>query len=156
MDIKNHICESLTHIKGVYLKDLGWIPEDKLDVSPMAAAKTPKAMTIECAGLFKMLVALIDSADAKRPSPEERQAWYASFKTIDAVKEEFTKTADALIAKIEKLDPSALDREVTAPWGQPISLGGMLLLGISHTTYHDGQLNYIQTLYGDDKFHWME
>ena len=26
---------------------------------------------------------------------------------------------------------------------------------VSHIWYHDGQLNYIQSLLGDEKVHWM-
>jgi hypothetical protein len=146
----------MARVRDFYLKDLEYIPEDKFDVSPMGAAKTAKEMTLECVGLNKILVKMIDGQTAAHPTPEERKAWYAMFRTPDAVKVEFKASMNNLIAKVEKLEDADLDRIVTAPWGQPLPLGAMLLMGVSHTTYHDGQLNYIQALYGDDKFHWME
>jgi uncharacterized damage-inducible protein DinB len=156
MDIKKQICGSLTQAKDMYLKDIGYIPADKLDVSPMAQAKTAKAMTVECAGLFRGLTSVVSGTDFKRPTPEDRAAYLAKFKTTDEAKAEFAAAADALLAAIGAMDVSELDREVTAPWGAKVPLGTMLFMAISHTSYHDGQLNYIQTLYGDNAFHWME
>jgi hypothetical protein len=156
MDLKRHLCENMARVRDFYVKDLNYIPADKFDASPMGAAKTAKDMTLECAGLNRILVKLIAGEEAKHPSPEDRKASYASFKTAEDVKGEFSSSFDELIAKVEKLEPAQLDREITAPWGQTLPLGAMLLMGVSHVTYHDGQLNYIQSLYGDDKFHWME
>lgn len=156
MDMKKQLCESLSRARDYFLKDLGYIPADKFDASPMGKAKTAKEITLECAGLNRMLVAMIDGVEAKHPSPEDRKAWYASFTDPEKVKAEFKGSFDQLIAKLGELEPAALDRVITAPWGQPMPLGDMLMLGVNHTTYHDGQLNYIQALYGDDKFHWLE
>lgn len=37
----------------------------------------------------------------------------------------------------------------------PFTPLGMANLGVWHTMYHSGQLNYIQTVQGDAAFHWM-
>jgi len=156
MDTKKQILGGLTQAKDMFLKDIGYIPADKLDVSPMAQAKTPKAMTVECAALFRGLTSVVGGADFKRPTPEDRAAYLAKFKTTDEAKAEFAAAADGLLAAVAAMDVAAMDREVTAPWGAQVPLGTMLFLAINHTSYHDGQLNYIQMLYGDNAFHWME
>lgn len=157
MDILELLVGNLAHLRGVYLKDLGYIPDDKFDAVPMGAAKSPKNITLECAGGYRILCKLIDGGEAKHSSPEDRKAWYATFATIEAVKSEYGTAMDELIAKVKALDPAELDRPATAPWGEPCPLGRLIFfMGVSHTTYHNGQINYIQSLYGDDKFHWME
>jgi hypothetical protein len=40
------------------------------------------------------------------------------------------------------------------PFGRPVQKFGPASLPINHMMYHDGQFNFLQTLYGDDKIHW--
>jgi uncharacterized damage-inducible protein DinB len=57
---------------------------------------------------------------------------------------------------MDSLNEADLDREVTMPWGATFPIATAIFLPASHMTYHDGQINYIQTLLGDAKFHWRE
>jgi len=58
------------------------------------------------------------------------------------------------MAALRGLSDEELDREVTAPWGAPFK--ALFLAGVvaSHMEYHGGQVNYIQSLYGDAEMHW--
>jgi hypothetical protein len=41
-------------------------------------------------------------------------------------------------------------------WQIPTPLFTLAHIAVSHLWYHDGQLNYIQALLGDEKVHWMD
>jgi hypothetical protein len=49
-----------------------------------------------------------------------------------------------------------LAKTVTAPWQMDAPLYMIAQIAVSHLWYHDGQLNYIQCLLGDEKVHWMD
>lgn len=48
-----------------------------------------------------------------------------------------------------------LNKVATPPWQMDAPIYMLAQIAVSHVWYHDGQLNYIQTLLGDDKMHWM-
>lgn len=66
-----------------------------------------------------------------------------------------TACAALLATTIRNMDEGELDREYMAPWG-PIRGWNAAELALSNMYYHFGQINYIQTLYGDVKFHIPE
>jgi hypothetical protein len=49
-----------------------------------------------------------------------------------------------------------LAAEVVPAWQIPTPLFTLAHIAVSHLWYHDGQLNYIQALLGDEKVHWMD
>ncbi|MEZ5162652.1 MAG: hypothetical protein R2688_02665 [Fimbriimonadaceae bacterium] len=44
-----------------------------------------------------------------------------------------------------------LNKPITAPFGMEMPVFAIAQIAVSHVWYHDGQLNYIQSLLGDDK-----
>ena len=62
----------------------------------------------------------------------------------------------AVCRAIDTFSEADLGKEVAMPWGAKFPAMVAILLPTSHMTYHDGQINYIQTLFGDAEFHWIE
>lgn len=61
---------------------------------------------------------------------------------------------DSLVSAIESLPDSALDAQVQFPWDTaPSTFAEAMLVAYWNMTYHIGQINYIQTLYGDNEMH---
>ena len=56
---------------------------------------------------------------------------------------------------ITSASDEALNAVVNAPWGMPTPVFILAQIAVSHIWYHDGQLNYIQSLLGDGEVHWM-
>lgn len=156
MTMKQHICESLRDVAGTYLKDLNWIPDDKFDVSPMGVARSPRAFTLECAYMHRRMASHLAGESLAGRDKAAFEAYCAKLDSPDKVKAEFKDSADAFVAAIEAKPEAELDAEMMAPWGQQLPTWKMLAHCVSHLQYHDGQLNYVQALHGDDKFHWME
>jgi len=60
----------------------------------------------------------------------------------------------ALVAAIEALAPEYLDDTVQLPWKEaPSTLAEVMIMPYWNMVYHLGQINYIQTLYGDQEMH---
>jgi hypothetical protein len=56
---------------------------------------------------------------------------------------------DRMREVIMGLSESDLDRMVATPWGEPIPVEQMLSVIPSVVSYGQGQLNYVQLIYGD-------
>jgi hypothetical protein len=64
-------------------------------------------------------------------------------------------SCDAVVSALESLSDDELEKTVTLPFRGGIvrPLSWLAFLPIRHMSYHYGQINYIQTLYGDKDMH---
>jgi len=127
-------------------------PDDKLDFKPSESAKSPRELIQHIIGgnglvaqCFGMASATSGSAaeHESAPMPHDREALIARVR----------ETTEAIIAHIENLPDEAMDTMVQFVVG-PIPMPVFLLLDEWHISRHAGQLDYIQTIYGDfeDRF----
>jgi hypothetical protein len=144
----------ITRTSGMIIQDLAFIPEDKLNVSPMGCARTPLHFTAECAGFNMYVGKLLAGEVAERPSPEVREQFYASIDTLEKATEAIRSSADKILAGLENADDEMLMKEIQAPWGATVPVYQLVQTAGVHMGYHDGQINYIQSLYGDGENHW--
>lgn len=137
-----------------YLRDLGHLSADKLGVSPGGAARSALLFTAEVASFNMLIAQLIRGESPALPSAEERAAYEATVTDHASAQGAVTASVDALVAAIEGADDTQLASEITAPWGSKIVLYRLAIIAVQHMAYHDGQINYIQTLFGDTEEHW--
>jgi hypothetical protein len=77
-----------------------------------------------------------------------------TWKTKQEVVDAFTESFEQTVKTFEDLT----QEELEAPYvneGQTTNKIERCRFITFHTDYHSGQLNFIQSLLGDDKFHWM-
>ncbi len=132
------------------VKDAKYIPEGKFAFCPMGCAKTARDILAEIAGGNVMFAGVFtgkgqDDTFARR---------IAEASGIGELGELVVESARLVAEAISSLDEADLERDVTMPWGATYPLWQAIFLPTSHITYHDGQINYIQTLLGDSAFHW--
>lgn len=70
-----------------------------------------------------------------------------------AVLEAVDKSRIQVLQTVQGLTEGDLAREVVTEWG-PTDVYERCRFMAWHVTYHSGQLNFIQTLLGDDQWHW--
>lgn len=128
-------------------KDASFIPSEMLDWSPMDYGKSVNAILSECARLNMTLVAVL-----RGETPVEGEAGV----DFEALKGCVVASARHICDTIDAMSDEALEDEVQMPWGAMMSSVEAIMLAASHMNYHDGQINYIQLLLGDTKFHWAE
>ncbi|MCX6380148.1 MAG: hypothetical protein NT023_11855 [Armatimonadetes bacterium] len=130
LDPKAHLKGMLARIKGLVANDLNAIPVEKRNVSPGGAGRTPLNIVAECAHVNQRCSQYLKTlVPPDRLSPEEREAHLNS-------------------------DDAKWGETTEFPFGRPMTLFGIAELPSVHLMYHDGQLNYIQTLYDDTEVHW--
>jgi len=90
------------------------------------------------------------------PPPWPDQKWLTApkdFQTKEAVINGFEKSVQHTLQTIENLSPRQLEETIQTENGETTRFERCQFMAL-HMWYHSGQLNYIQTLLGDDTFHW--
>ena len=136
------------------VKDTKYIPEEKFCFCPMGCAKTARQVLAEVAGTNARIGAAIRGEDPATAGGFVEKVEQAS--TLDALGVLVRESAKIVCDAIDTISEADLDKQVKMPWGASFPAWQAILLPVSHMTYHDGQINYIQLLLGDTKFHWME
>ncbi|WP_158409140.1 DinB family protein [Fimbriimonas ginsengisoli] len=153
-DLRQVISAMISEACETYNSDLSHVPEDKLHAIPMGAARTPASFTAECIGFNRFVARALRNEPVYMPGTEEREAFVRSFDSLTKLQEGLTDSCGVVIEALAALEPEELAAEVRAPWGQPLPAYRLAYYAASHMNYHDGQINYIQSLYGDGEMHW--
>ena len=127
-------------------KDTTYIPSEKLAWRPMEHGKSVIAILSEIARSDYEIAAVILGGPAKKVETED----------YEALKSLVIESAQEVCRAIDSLSDEALEGDLTMPWGGIFAASQAILLPASHMNYHDGQINYIQLLLGDTRFHWIE
>ncbi|MEZ0327939.1 MAG: DinB family protein [Fimbriimonas sp.] len=149
-EIQDFFTQRLEAVKSDFLKDLDAFTPDQQSSSPGGSARTPLDLAYEVAFVNNRMAARI-RGDEVGPFP---QGWMKAPEGYAAkAREEFAASMDAIISAWSSLPPNELLRPIQLPTEVTHPLDLMYLV-CYHTGYHDGQLNYLQSFYGDEKIHW--
>ena len=137
-------------------KGLATTPDDRINWSPAATARTPVEIVAHVASVISTFHEVMmgapfpdiqmDSFDAILRQSE------AQFKTRESAASLLEKNSEAYAQWLEQLSPEALETEVQFPFGKFPLPAAMEMLN-DHIVNHCGQLDYIQTIYGDRVWH---
>jgi len=153
-DAKRDFEQSRGRMIGL-LKDT---PDDKLHWSPSPTARSPLALVAHAAMSIHHITEMLKG----RPFGGTTTA--IADKAFRQAEQEFTSRADVValfeknaaeyLAWIDALSEDALDDPITFPFGLGV---GAVRHGLSaparHTEAHIAQLEYVQTIYGDQDWH---
>jgi len=130
------------------------VPEDKLNWKPLDQARSVIDQLQECAQAPRLFIHALKhrntdfDEDQMARWRDERQGWT----TLEACEMHCKANTEALNALIAELSDAELDETLTAggPNGpRELSLASVALAHHNNMLYHVGQINYVQTLYGD-------
>jgi hypothetical protein len=145
----------LLNVQDRLIKDLKAIPTERQGASPMGAGRAPLNIVAECAWVNqRVATVLINGVPPPRPAPEERDALLNSYDTEEKALTYLQTSTQEVIQALDALPEERLAETTEFPFGRPITLLFLAQFAAIHLMYHDGQLNYIHTLYGDTETHW--
>lgn len=140
----------------MYIKDLRATSDEAYQTPCGAQARSMQSVTAEVAGMNTIVAKLITGDASGMPSDAEREAFTASLADREVAAQMMSKSADMLAGAIESAGGERLATMTEAPWGEPMSYYALANIAANHILYHDGQLNLVQCLHGDDKMHWFD
>jgi hypothetical protein len=131
------------------------MPEDKAAWSPLDQGRTALNQIAECGQLSRYTVHVLTHREMPPLDMEAYARAVAEQDTLDKAIAFLQSGVDELVAAIEVFPESELGQTVTLPFGPGITktMDEMMVMTYWNMTYHLGQINYIQTLYGDKQMH---
>jgi hypothetical protein len=124
---------------------------DKVTWQPLDQGRTVLNQVIECGMANLKWANILRSFTYSNLPPDLR----ASFDVIDTLPEATARvdaTAQELADVLLAVPDERLETEIETPWG-PYNVAEACLHAYWNMVYHEGQINYIQTLYGDTEEH---
>lgn len=131
--------------------DIKAIPADQWTATFGGCTKSAKDIVKETVGLLDWCTEALKGNVGTDYSGDSG----ADVSTREAAVEALNNSTTAFGNALSAASDEALNSMVTPPWQLPAPLFMIAQIAVSHVWYHDGQLNYIQMLLGDEKVHWM-
>lgn len=134
------------------------VPEDKLSWKPAESSRSALEQLQECAQSPIWSVGLLNDRQVPDFTPEmfeqfrtERAAWT----TVDACEAEALNRLPKLLDAIDRFPESDMQQTLFLPFGagQAFAYWEIMMFAYWNAVYHTGQINFIQTMYGDMQMH---
>lgn len=155
--MKMELIRFTRQVQDFLTRDLRALPSEQHNTSPGGCAKSALFMIAESAMVNGYAADWLARGAIDQIPSDNRKAHLKSFDTEEKVLEYLNAQTDRLIAAIENFDAVALiETRPKGFFGGPSTPHADAQFAAIHMMYHVGQLNYIQTLLGDDKIHWWE
>lgn len=156
MDLIESAKERAVSNMEIFLRNFSHVPDDKLHWTPTPTAKSAMrvaAHTALYAGRFARMI-----RERWLPAPENLAEWLAQ---RDAEEIALTDRADIerifragtaeVIQALEGLSPADLEVTLESGLGFSVPMTQLIALPGWHATLHTGQIDYIQTCWGDQQ-----
>ena len=154
MDSKTIATNALKSICKHFLKDLEELPEDAFTKSFGGKTRTVADIVYEV-NLVNDHVGLTLRKEELFAWPEG--AWITAPEHIRTKKEvidSFKKSSEKIMATAENMSAKDMEGTITTEDGETTPFERFRFVTL-HMWYHGGQLNFIQTMLGDDAWHWQ-
>jgi hypothetical protein len=139
------VLKALAMGRNRFLFGLDATPDDRLSWSPGGSAYTPLQLAGRVAGFLDFLGEMLrtgvmpDRSGGPPPPPATREE----------AKDRVAGAFDRMQAMLQGFTEVDLARPVPTPWGEPTPAALLLSVPASVVSYFQGQLNYLQLIYGD-------
>lgn len=153
LDLAAHLRETTEWAYNNLVNDLSALDEGRAAGSPDPALRPAVKVVAECASVNGLIASLVATGAADRPTPEQRDAYFASVTTRAQALAELEANTRKLYEAIAGTAPDAWGDLVTTPFG-PWTRARAAALAAQHMMYHDGQINSVHLLHGDSEMHW--
>ncbi|MCW5936528.1 MAG: hypothetical protein KIT11_04390 [Fimbriimonadaceae bacterium] len=154
IDARAYLAGWLQGLTGMYTSDINAIPEDKWTATFGGCTRPASEISADAISLMEWTTNAMKGqveSDYMGHMDKVKEACATRAGTV----ERLGTAAQAFTAALNSCSDQDLQKMVTPPWQMESPLFGIAQVAVSHLWYHDGQLNYIQCLLGDDKVHWM-
>jgi hypothetical protein len=128
------------------------MPPEWLHWKPLDCGRTVIEQAIECILVNRKWALTLRQGVYTRVPVETVEQVKTTCQDSSQVSQLLQEAAEELAAAILALPVTQLDEQIHAPFGT-YSVADCCLLGYWNMVYHEGQINYIQTLYGDQATH---
>lgn len=153
MIVKDVALGGLKSAFRIVSRDLEALPEDAFDKAFGGKARTVADIVYEI-NLVNDHVGLTLRGEPLFDWPEDGPILAPEgVRTKEATLHAFKESSGRILTTVENMTDADLEGTVTTEHGETNRFERCRFMTL-HTWYHSGQLNFIQTLLGDDGWHW--
>jgi hypothetical protein len=148
------VTERIEFARRLYLADLRAMPAEMLSKQCGGRARTAYDITFELVGMSSLFTELLTAGQGEIPRPDGWITAPPEFQDPQGAMSAFDAAQNRFLGALRGYAGDVLTDEYASPVGAftPLAMANLM---VWHTMYHSGQLNFIQTLCGDDQFHWL-
>ncbi|HMS54478.1 MAG TPA: DinB family protein [Fimbriimonadaceae bacterium] len=153
MDMKDLAQKTVESACRVFLADLQAMPDDAFAKKFGDATRTVADIVYEVNLVNAHVCALLRGED---PGAWPDGGWIkapSDFQDKSTVIAAFEKSQKQILETLEASTAESMADVMKTESGETTRFGRFQFMAL-HMWYHSGQLNYIQTLLGDDQWHW--
>lgn len=138
-----------------YANDLEALSDEALFASPGGKARSPRDFTGEVIGMNRWTTAVVAGNDNPPFSEDAIMTIATGLTTKAQMISEFRASCAEFKAALLAAPAERFNVIVKAPFGMEMPISVLANIFVNHIWYHDGQLNQVQCLCGDEQMHWM-
>lgn len=127
-------------------------PADRFTWRPLDQGRTIHHQLVECCLANRKWTAILRTRTYANFGEEEADAEFQRCTDPEVLKTRLRETAAELSDAILAIPDEDISLKVETAWG-PYSLARSCMHACWNMMYHEGQINYLQTLYGDKSDH---
>lgn len=153
MEFKTSAVRGLKNACRVFLQDLQALPPEAFTETYGKATRTVADIVFEV-NLVNDHVGMVIRGEEPFPWPDE--GWIkapADFNQKEAIVATFEASSKRILDTAESFSEAEYTEKIKTEDGETTRFDRCQFMTI-HLWYHSGQLNYIQTVLGDDQWHW--
>lgn len=136
------------------IRNIEAMPAEKAEWKALELGRSALSQVQECAVIAAMFA---DTFSNHAMPAMEDDAFGKSMSELDTVAKAVAAlraNTENLVKAIEAFPADSLEKTVLLPWEQtPKSFAEVMFTNYWNSTYHEGQISFIQTLYGDKGYH---
>ena len=140
-------------VAGMTIADINAIPEDKWNSSMGGCARTNPALVADIVTNLRWTTETMEGKTSDAYNFMDDLA--VKYVDKELAMAELAAAAKGFADTLKGASDEILNSTVMAPWQMPTPVMMLAQISASHIWYHDGQLNYVQCLLGDEKVHWL-
>lgn len=126
-----------------------YMPSEKLEWQAMGKARTALDIVQECAAVNARWSLMLPIREWVEWDADKYREHIKDMDTLEKAVEGLRRDTQLFVDAVLRIRDEELNDPVKLPWGN-YSLADCTMHALWHMSYHEGQLNYIQLLYGDD------
>lgn len=153
IDAKGYLIGWLGALTGMMIADIGAIPDDRWCGTHGGCSRPGPALIADTVSMLDWVTAALKGEQIQPFG--DMESITAKFSDKGAAIASLTDCTTAFSAAFTSASDETLNTAIPAPWGATVPLFMLGQIAVNHIWYHDGQLNYVQCLLGDDQIHWM-
>jgi hypothetical protein len=136
-------------------RSLAAMPPDRQTWRPLNEGRSALEQVQECIAINYWVADMLTSRAVPPLDREQHEKLVAEYADAEKARTGIVASATVVSAAIESFPPEHLDDTLEMPFqpGMVQSFAQILLMAYWNMAYHNGQINYVQTLYGDREMH---